>query len=340
MVNINAGTISDAVSVGRLVEKRGGHRVGVWDSPVGVPECWATLGALSQHLTSIPVGVAVTNPRTRHPVVTASALAGLAGAAPGGVFLGIGTGDSGVYNLGQRAATLRDLRAYAVCVAELLRTGRSVWRGADVHLARPPERRVPLYMAAHGRRSLELAAEIADGVFLGLGHSEDVVREVRAVVAGAAERAGRDPGSLELWWNAAGLRIGPDSERAAQEAGWLAASLAHHFARSGLAGKFVPAEYEDGVRKLGELYDLGQHGRQSPEKRRAYLEAAMELGVWDYLRERFLITGTEDEVAGRLRVLRERGVHRLELGLAAGGTDGVLAALDLVRGINAERRQR
>jgi 5,10-methylenetetrahydromethanopterin reductase len=337
-VNIGASSVVEAITAATRAESHGAAQIGVWDSPAGAPDCWTTLGVLSQRVSTIPIGVAVTNPVTRHPVVTARAIASLAEAARRGVFLGIGTGDSGVYNLGRRAATLRDLREYVTCVRALLRDGRARWHDTELWLKREPGMRVPIYLAAHGLRSLELAAETADGIFIGLGHSEDVVLEVQSVVRRGAERANRDPQGIDLVWNAGAISINDDPDRAVIDAGWLVASLSHHFARFNTSSKLIPAQFQEGVRKLGELYDLSQHGHQSTVQRQGYIEAAVDLGVWDYLSDRFLIAGTEADVQARIETLRSRGVRKFEIGLSVGGPDGVASVLDLVRRINDSDR--
>ncbi|MEV0266880.1 LLM class flavin-dependent oxidoreductase [Streptomyces sp. NPDC050617] len=333
-VNIGAGSVAEAVAAAERAELHGAAQIGVWDSPAGVPDCWTTLGALSQRVSTVPIGVAVTNPVTRHPVVTARAIASLAETAQGGVFLGMGTGDSGVYNLGRRAATLQHLREYVMCVRALLQDGRARWQETDLRLKWGLGVHVPVYLAAHGLRSLELAAETADGIFIGLGHSEDVVREVLSVVRRGAERANRDPEGIDLVWTAGAISINDDSDHAVTDAGWLVASLSHHFARFNSSSKLIPAEFQEGVRRLGELYDLSQHGHQPAMRRQEYIEAAMDLGVWEYLSDRFLIAGTEAEVRSRIEILRSRGVRKFEIGLSVGGSEAVASALDLVRRIN------
>ncbi|MEV5892545.1 LLM class flavin-dependent oxidoreductase [Nonomuraea fuscirosea] len=333
-VNINARTIAEAVHLAVEAEASGARQIGVWDSPAAFADCWTTLGALSQRISTIPIGVAVTNPLTRHPVVTASAIAALANTAAGGVFLGIGTGDSGVYNLGGRAATRSVLREYVICVKELLGSGRSRWHGRDVFLDQRPQVKVPLYVSAHGVKALELAAEVADGIFLGLGHSQDVVTEVLAVLSRVASEAGRDPSSIDLWWNSYAISVDADSDQAITESGWLLAHAAHHLARFGMDGKMVPAEFRDKVAELGEYYRLTHHGRHSSEHREDYIEKAIELGVWGYLRDRFLIAGNHAEVRSKLKALHSMGVRKFETGPSVRGLEGIRSVLDLVGEMN------
>ena len=56
------------------------------------------------------MGTFVTNPLTRHPAVTAGAIASINELSDGRAFLGIGTGDSAVYNVGLKAARLAEFR--------------------------------------------------------------------------------------------------------------------------------------------------------------------------------------------------------------------------------------
>ncbi|GAA3885235.1 LLM class flavin-dependent oxidoreductase [Saccharothrix violaceirubra] len=321
-VNLNARSVRDMVDRAVRVADAGAARLGVWDSPVAVPECWTTLGVLAGR-TTLPLGVTVTNPVTRHPVVTAAALATLAEIAAGGVFLGIGTGDSGVYNLGRRASTLADLRAYVRCVRDLLRTGRH----GDLALDRVPDRPVPIIVSAHGLAALETAAEIGDAVIVGLGFSADVVAAVTEVVHRVADRTGRDP--VPLWWNTGSFSVDDDPDRARAAGGWLLAAHAHHFARSGLATKAVPVEYRDPIAALGASYDLSAHGRQPEDAKRRYVDTAIGLGVWDYLCDRFLVAGTPAQVHDRIEALGERGVTRLETSTSVRGVDDLVPILNL-----------
>lgn len=71
----------------------------------------------------ISIGTWVTNPLSRHPVVTASAAASLDDLAPGRVYLGIGSGGTGVLHLGLPAAPLAHLEDYALTVRRLLEDG-------------------------------------------------------------------------------------------------------------------------------------------------------------------------------------------------------------------------
>ena len=107
--SISPGTASGVATESREAERLGYARIGIWDSPALFREPWVVLAAMARDTNEIAIGTWVTNPLSRHPVVTASALASLDELAPGRVYLGIGTGGTGVLHLGLEAASLAQL---------------------------------------------------------------------------------------------------------------------------------------------------------------------------------------------------------------------------------------
>jgi 5,10-methylenetetrahydromethanopterin reductase len=114
-------------------ETLGYDRIGIWDSPALFREPWVVLSAVANAAQRIRLGTWVTNPLARHPVVTASAAASLDELAPGRVYIGIGTGDTGVLHLGLPAASLAQLRRYVLALrASLARVpGARPWRATS-----------------------------------------------------------------------------------------------------------------------------------------------------------------------------------------------------------------
>jgi 5,10-methylenetetrahydromethanopterin reductase len=74
-LNTNARSIADAVELAQAAEAAGYYRFGCWDSPALHADCGPTLMAVALNTSRIKIGPNVTNPLTRHPVVTASAAA-------------------------------------------------------------------------------------------------------------------------------------------------------------------------------------------------------------------------------------------------------------------------
>lgn len=303
---MNPADIGEAVRAAVRAEEMGYERVGVWDSPALYREPWITLAAIAGATERIAIGTWVTNPLTRHPVVTASAAATLDDLAPGRVVLGIGTGDSGVYGLAGTAAPLAYLAEYVTAVRSLLADGTARWQGRQLTLPWGSGRRVPVIVAAHGARALRVAAEVGDGAVLGLGVDPVTVRRCREAVAEVRDLAG-----FPIWWTAPWY-IGEDGEAARAEALWHVASLAHHITRRGAAGKFIPDEFAPGVLALGERYDLGTHGAPTADQKAAYAGIARSLGIADYLLSRFTIAGTPAEAAGQVARMAAAGATLLD----------------------------
>ena len=75
----------------------------------------------AQATEGLQVSSGVTNPVTRHPAVTASAVASVNRLAPGRVQLGIGRGDSALAHLGRAPARVADFERYLAAVQTYLR---------------------------------------------------------------------------------------------------------------------------------------------------------------------------------------------------------------------------
>lgn len=281
-------------------EALGYDRVGIWDSPALFREPWVTLASVARDTTRLRLGTWVTNPVSRHPLVTASAMATLEDLAPGRTYLGIGSGGTGVWHLGAREATLETLRAYIGAVRSLLGSGRGEFDGSEARMEWGRGTRVPIVMSAHGPRSLRMAGEIADGVVVGLGITPEVVRGSLALIAEGAELAGRSLDDIEVWFTCFWF-VDATPGAAMEHGAWAATSFAMHFARGRTEGKLVPAEFREAIAALGADYDLVAHGRVDADLRRRYVERADELGIGPYIRERFMFCGTPGEVEAQIR---------------------------------------
>src|SRR5262245_33273827 len=82
------------------------------------PECY-TLATLAATVTNrVDLAITVTNPRTRHAAVTASACASVQQVSNGRFHVGLGSGDSAIRNLGMRVARIDEIEEYAVAVKD------------------------------------------------------------------------------------------------------------------------------------------------------------------------------------------------------------------------------
>ena len=297
----------------QAAEALGYHRIGIADSPALYRDLWVSLTHVALNTRRLPFGAWVTNPVTRHPVVTASAASALAEIAPGRVCIGVGSGNSGVYNAGRRAATLASLREYMTTLRGLLTTGEAEYGGGTARLRWPDKgQKIPIYMAAHARGSLRLAGEIADGVVIGTGTTPEVVKASLEALAEGARKSGRDPKDIDVWWSVPfNLRDNEDEDLDPQGG---PAREANYLNRFTLKGKFVPRRYWEGIRALAAAYDLSTHGRPTPEQLHTYDALAEKYGVREYLLERFGgISGTPEQCIEKLRRNAAIGVHQYSI---------------------------
>lgn len=309
--SITPGPASGVAEELRRVEAMGYQRVGIWDSPALFREPWTVLGAVAPMTTRLRLGTWVTNPLTRHPVVTASAAASLDDLALGRVYLGIGSGGTGAWNLGLGTASLASLERYVEAVRGLLRRGVAQFKGAELELRWAGKRDIPIIIAAHGPRSLRMAGRIADGVVIGLGVSPETIGgSLDQLAAGAAE-AGRSLDEIETWFTCFWF-VDERPGVAVQQGRWASTAFALHFVRGGVEGKFLPEEMKAAVRRLGEAYDLTVHGSVPESKQQEYVELAERLGVADYLLDRFVFAGTPTDVERQVRRAMDAGAARFD----------------------------
>ena len=297
-----AGSVANA----RLAEEAGFDLVGVADSQSVFREAYVTAAMILSQTTRVRVGPTVTNPITRHPAVAASAVATLNEVGNGRCLFGIGSGDSAILNLGQKPFNLAGMRSAVETMKALLRGEHADWQGRDVHTQWVP-RPVPVYIAAEGPRTLELAGEVADGVICGLGLEPEIVSTCLEHLQCGAERAGRSLKDLDIWAMAR-VNVGDDRDALIREIRMELASTAHHAFRFTLAGKQVPPAFHEAIRRVQSGYQPHQHEAHG-ESPNARLIADPEF--LEYMAQRFAILGTPEECADQIRRVRESGISNI-----------------------------
>ena len=293
----------------QAVSSGGFWGIGMGDSQSLYPDPYVQAAVAAFEAPGLHVGPWVSNPVTRHPAVTARALHTVDVLTQGKAFLGIGIGDSAARNLGLRPASLDELERYVVAVRGLLREGRSEWHGDDL-LLKEAARPVPVYMAASGPRGLHLAGRIADGVIVGAGLEPHMVARARQAIADGARAAGRNPDDLDLWWPV----IASLADNAAAARQHIRAHMIT-FAHFGL-GRLtewngVPAEHHAALAEVQRRYRPINHAQSAG----GHADLADELGLTDFLAERFAVAGTPRDVVQRIAELQGRGIDRIWVSL-------------------------
>jgi 5,10-methylenetetrahydromethanopterin reductase len=289
-------------AMGDVADRFGYDMVGVADTPGNAMDPWVAATLLAAGTRHARVAVCVTNLVTRHPAVSAAAIASLAQLAPGRGVLGIGVGHSGTRNLGAPSLPAGELADGVAFIKELLRGRPASYRGAAAHL---PWIKQPsaVFLAASHPRSLRAAGATADGVFINYGLGAENIAESEALVTAAARAAGRDPGDIERWQIAC-LDCDVDGEVARSKIGAILAFVSSYVMGGGdLARRGVPPQYREPLLELRRRYST----------RPGAADAALvkELGLFDYLSRRLAVCGTPDECLAQLRAARAAGAERL-----------------------------
>jgi 5,10-methylenetetrahydromethanopterin reductase len=276
--------------------------VGIADTPGNAMDPWVAATLAARATRRARVALCVTNLVTRHPAVSAAAIASLDLLAPGRAVLGLGVGHSGTRNLGAASLPPDELADGVAFITELLRGRPAVHHGAPAHLPWV-KRPSPVFLAASHPRSLRAAGAVADGAFINYGLGADTVRESQGIVARAAAAAGRDPADVEIWQIAC-LDCHEDGDAARRRIGAILAFVSAYVMGGGdLARRGVPARYHEPLRELRRRYST------RPGDADAALVA--ELGLFDYLSQRLAVCGTPDECLAQVRAARAAGVSRL-----------------------------
>src|SRR3954447_4251536 len=205
-------TIERTLALTRQAEAAGFDYAWLFDSHVLWREPYVLLTLMAQATTTLRLGTCVTNPATREPSVTASALAVLNELSGGRMDLGIGRGDSARRVLGKPPTTMATLEE-AITVIKALVEGRSIeFEGTELRLTWTGNWPLPVWVAGYGPMALAMTGRVADGVILQLA-DPDLIRWFTGQVREAAAAAGRDPSIIQVQ-AAAPLHLGaPDVGR-------------------------------------------------------------------------------------------------------------------------------
>ena len=263
------------------LEQDGVRRVWVIDSQLAMKDVYAGLVVAALNTARIGLGTGVTNAVTRHPTVTANAMAAVAEISHGRAILGLGAGDSALYGIGLKPQKVAELEE----AIGFFRT----------HI----DRSVPIYLAVSQQRMCELAGRLADGaIVMGPAQPDMVRRQVEWIEAGM-QAAGRARTQMEIAFMAT-MASAPDDVRS-----WAStqARLLAHF-------KELPESldrFRAEIAASAESYDFAEH---------LSTRASHSAAVSDDLARALAIVGTSEECAVRLRDLQATGLDAFIFPLA------------------------
>jgi probable F420-dependent oxidoreductase len=307
-------SIERTIALTRQAEAAGFEYGWLFDSHILWRDPYPLLTLMAQATKTMRLGTCVTNPATREPTVTASALAVLNELSGGRMDLGIGRGDSSRRVLGKAPTSMKDLEQ-AVNVIRALAEGRSIeFEGVMLALPWASGHPLPVWIAGYGPVALKLTGRIADGAMLQIG-DPDLIRWFASQVKASAAEAGRDPDSVQVM-AAAPAHVG-DLADARDRTRWFPALVSNHVVD--LVNKYpredLPPELTSYVRDR-EGYDYLHH---------AEVGSSNASFVTDEIVDRFCLVGSPEQHIARLRDLAAAGVDQFNLYLMNGDEEEQLA---------------
>jgi len=306
-------TIERTLALTRQAEAAGFEYAWLFDSHVLWQEAYVLLTLMATASERLRLGTCVTNPATREPSVTASALATLNQVSGGRMDLGIGRGDSARRVLGKGPTTMATLEEAIHLIRDLVE-GRPVkYEGTELQLTWSGRWKLPVWVAGYGPMALTMTGRVADGVILQLA-DPDLVRWFVGQVREAARAAGRDPGAIKVQ-AAAPAHVGEISD-CRERTRWFPALVSNHVVD--LVTKYPRGQLPEALTGyIGdrEGYDYHHHAEVGSTNARF---------VGDEVTDRFCVLGSVDDHIAKLRELADAGVDQFNIYLMNGDEERIL----------------
>ena len=265
---------------------------------------------LAAHLTTRPrLAITVSNPMTRHPAVVASSCLALQQISGDRFVYGLSSGDSALRNIGVRSARVGEMEQYIRAIKESSSGQRATWRDAEFTVG-SHQAALPVWVAAEGPRTQEMAGRVADGVILSNSLTPEVIEIAKANIARGAASVGRRIEDIELWWMC-NLVPAKTEDEGIDSIKSVLAGTANHVYRFDMAGKGLPEEAMEPVRRLQSEYDSSHHASPATAAHNAAL--IDRYGLRDVLAPRSTIAGPTGRILERLDEVAEAGATNLIL---------------------------
>ena len=313
----------------KLAEERGFSHAWLYDTQMLGSEVYAALALCADRTNKIKLGPGVSNPKSRIAPLNACGMATLNQIAPGRVIFGIGTGNTTRRTLGMPAARLSELRDHVEVCQALFRGDLADYiegeRNRKIKFLNPDvgfiniKDRIPVYIAASGPKSCQLAGEIADGVILFGAVNPQLLKFLLDNVRIGAERAGRDFGEIYVlsmtafYLTQKGQAI--ESEEVRRAVGPMVASSSNIFALSvRLDPTCLPVQIRESIMAFRDAY-------REPTEPIATRHLKLYSGYLQHLKKEHIpllteqiirtttLTGTADQVVESIRYFTSNHIN-------------------------------
>lgn len=325
------GNVNIAPTVA-LAEKRGFSHAWLYDSQMLTSDVYAALALSAVKTKTIFLGPGVTNPMSRIAPLTACAIASINALAPGRTILGIGTGNTARRTLGMPAARLEVLREHVRVCRDLLSGKTTTYQEGErrrmVKFLNPKsgainlQQKVPIYIAASGPKTLELAGELADGVILFGAVSPSLINFCMDHVRAGAERAKRNPKNIytlcmtAFHLTEAGEKL--ETARVRKAVGPFVTSSSNIFAFSCPHPEALPADLRDDLVAFKNAYHVPdepietRHLKMYSEYLQGFKKEHEPLVTEKMIRATTL-TGSRDEIMDSIQAMHKAGMKQVAI---------------------------
>lgn len=316
-------------------ERLGWDGMAVVDSQNLSGDVYVALAAAASRTERLGLATAVTNPVTRHPAVTASAIASVNALSNGRATLGIGRGDSSLAHLGRAPASVKVFASYLDALQSYLRGDPVPFEELAFHerlapdvsslgladtaeasrIAWLPDSRpkVEVEVAATGPKVIGLAARKVERVMFALGADPDRIAWGIQVAREARKEAGLDPQALRFG-TYANVVCHPDVAIARELVSGGLTTFARFQVMHGVVSGPVADEQRRVLDDLHDRYDMKHHTQSGSPQTQSLTPEFID---------RYAIVGPAQHCEARLRALAGLGIERVVvIGPSAGSDRG------------------
>ena len=199
------GAYGDAIDLTRYAESLGYDSAWFSDSP-SYRDPYSMMSVSALNTSKISVGIAVANPYTRHPIVTARAIGTVDEISKGRARLCMATGDivEILKPMGYELKTPYALVAESISLIKRYLSNEEVsFKGkflnvSSLQLGFKTRKNIPIYVAGGGPKIMESAGKVADGVLINFFNKKLIEKCIEHVTKGAKLVRGHLPKDFVL----------------------------------------------------------------------------------------------------------------------------------------------
>jgi 5,10-methylenetetrahydromethanopterin reductase len=314
-------------------ERQGWDGMAVVDSQNLSGDAYVALTVAASRTQHLGLATAVTNPITRHPAVTASAIASVNALSNGRATLGIGRGDSSLAHLGRAPASVKVFASYLDVLQSYLRGEPVAFDQLAFHEQLAPDvaslgladtaeasriawlpdsrEKVEVEVAATGPRVIGLAACKAERIMFALGTDPGRIAWGIQTAREARKEAGLDPEALRFG-TYANVVCHPDLDTARELVSGGLTTFARFQVMHGKLSGPIADEERRVLDDLHDRYDMKHHTQSGSPQTQTLTR--------DFI-DSYAIVGPAQHCEARLRELAALGVERVVVVGPSAGSD-------------------